>query len=104
MNRDETIHISVMADEVIEGFAPLSLKVFYEGTVGGGGHARRILASHPETEIYIGCDKDPHALEVAEKILSPWRHKVILIQGDFADLDHHLQDRGIDQVEGFFLT
>ena len=36
-----------------------------------GGHAKAILEAHPEIKRYIGCDKDPEALEIAERI---WRH------------------------------
>lgn len=97
-------HISIMVEDVLKGFEGLELKVFYEGTLGAGGHAKAILEAHPEIERYIGCDKDPEALEIAAKTLSPWKEKVELVQGDFADLDHHLKEKGIEKVDGFFLT
>ncbi len=97
-------HISIMISEVLEGFKGANLKIFYEGTLGAGGHAKAILQAHPEIERYIGCDKDPEALEIAEKTLLPWKEKVELIQGNFADLDLHLHERGLGTVDGFFLT
>ncbi|NGX38302.1 MAG: Ribosomal RNA small subunit methyltransferase H [Chlamydiae bacterium] len=97
-------HTPIMVDEVLKGFDGVELKVFYEGTLGAGGHASAILEAHPEIERYIGCDKDPDALEIAEEVLSPWKEKIELVQGNFADLDLQLQERGIEQVNGFFLT
>lgn len=101
---NEPPHIPIMVDQVLEGFEGVELKVFYEGTLGAGGHARAILEAHPEIERYIGCDKDPEALEIAKQVLAPWKEKVDFIQGNFADLDLHLKERGIKNVEGFFLT
>lgn len=96
-------HIPIMVENVLKGFEGMEISNFYEGTVGAGGHARAILEAHPEIERYFGCDRDNEALEIAEKTLSPWKGKVELIQGNFADLDLHLEERGIKKVEGFFL-
>lgn len=92
-----------MVEEVLNGFSGSPLSVFYEGTLGAGGHAKAILEAHPEIERYIGCDKDPEALEIAKKTLKPWKDKIELVQGDFADMDQHLAERGIKGVDGFFL-
>jgi 16S rRNA (cytosine1402-N4)-methyltransferase len=93
-----------MVDEVLAGFEGVDLKIFYEGTLGAGGHAREILEAHPEIERYIGCDKDPEALALAREHLAPFRDKIDLIHGDFGSLDLHLEERGIESVDGFFLT
>lgn len=97
-------HTPIMVDQVLKGFEGVDLKVFYEGTLGAGGHARAILEAHPEIERYIGCDKDPEALEIAQDYLSPWKEKLELVQGNFAHLDRHLKEKGIEKVDGFFLT
>jgi len=96
-------HTSIMVDEVLQGFEGANLKVFYEGTMGAGGHGAAILEAHPEIELYIGCDKDPQALEIAAKTLEKWKSKVKFVQGNFADLDQHLAEKGIKKVDGFFL-
>lgn len=97
-------HIPIMLSEVLAAFEDVELKYFYEGTLGAGGHAKAILETHPEIIRYIGCDRDPEALEIAKRELSPWKNKVELINGNFADLDLHLKERGITAVDGFFLT
>ena len=97
-------HISVMLDECLKGFEGCHLPFFFEGTVGAGGHAEAILKAHPEINRYIGCDQDPQALEIAGRRLKPWNEKVELVRGNFRDLDAILSERGIKQVNGFFLT
>jgi 16S rRNA (cytosine1402-N4)-methyltransferase len=100
---EKTPHISVMQDEVVSFFADKQINVFFDGTLGAGGHARAILESHPEIKRYIACDRDPEALAIAAKNLAPWKDKIELIHGDFAQLDHYLEERKIKSVDGFFL-
>lgn len=96
-------HQPIMVEEVLKAFREVALKVFYDGTLGAGGHAAEILKAHPEIERYIGCDRDPEALEIAQKRLFSWGKKVEFVQGNFAHLDKHLVERGVKQVDGFFL-
>jgi 16S rRNA (cytosine1402-N4)-methyltransferase len=98
------LHIPVMLEECLTYFEDQSIKVFFDGTLGAGGHAKALLAAHPEIEMYIGCDRDKSALEIARETLKPWEDKVVLVHGNFADLDQHLQELGIEEVDGFFLT
>lgn len=97
-------HQSVMLQECLKFFEGVHLKVFFEGTVGAGGHAKAILEAHPEIETYLACDRDPEALKLAEGHLKEWKNKVELVRGNFAELDTILQQRGIQEVNGFFLT
>lgn len=96
-------HIPVLLSEVLKFFEDQHLKVFYEGTVGAGGHAEALLTSHPEIEKYIACDRDPEALEMAKKRLEPWAEKIDFVHGSFENLDWHLAEREIQNVDGFFL-
>jgi 16S rRNA (cytosine1402-N4)-methyltransferase len=97
-------HASVMVAECLKFFEGTDLKVFFEGTVGAGGHAEAILKAHPEIETYLACDRDPEALELAKTRLKAWSNKVEFVRGNFGDLDTILQKRGIKEVNGFFLT
>jgi 16S rRNA (cytosine1402-N4)-methyltransferase len=92
-----------MVEECLKGFEGCHMPIFFEGTVGAGGHAEAILKAHPEIERYIGCDQDPQALEIARERLGPWKEKVELVRGNFRDLDQILLERGIEKVNGFFL-
>ncbi|MCH9615032.1 MAG: Ribosomal RNA small subunit methyltransferase H [Chlamydiia bacterium] len=93
-----------MLDECLELFRGQEIKVFYEGTLGAGGHAEAILREHPEIELYIGCDQDTSALALAKERLSEWEDKVVFIHDNFSNLDKHLSELGVEKVDGFFLT
>lgn len=96
-------HEPIMVEELLEALDGKQLSVFFDGTIGGGGHARAILSAHPEITLYIGCDRDPTALELAKEALAPWKEKVRLVRGNYADIDKHLQELGVEEVNGFFL-
>lgn len=104
MKSNAAPHIPIMVNEALECLEGADLRVFFDGTLGAGGHARAILEAHPEIERYIGCDKDPEALEIARKNLAPWAHKIEFVHGDFSKLDEHLKKLNVRSVDGFFLT
>ncbi len=101
------IHVPVLMREVLEIFAGKNLRVFFDGTLGAGGHAQAILEAHPEIERYIGCDRDPRAHELAGKKLAPWGKKVEWVRGGFAEkiaevegcIDGFLIDIGVSSMQ-----
>ncbi|HEY8108977.1 MAG TPA: 16S rRNA (cytosine(1402)-N(4))-methyltransferase RsmH [Patescibacteria group bacterium] len=60
-------------------------QVIVDGTLGLGGHAAAILERFPETRL-VGIDRDSQSLELAGKRLAPFRDRVTLQQGSYADL------------------
>jgi 16S rRNA (cytosine1402-N4)-methyltransferase len=104
MNEKKSLHVSVMVDEMLEYFKDSSIKVFFDGTLGAGGHARAMLEAHPEIEMYIGCDRDPLALTIARENLAEFEHKMKFVHGNFLDLDQMIASVGVKKVDGFFLT
>lgn len=100
-------HIPVLMREVLEVFAGKSLRIFFDGTLGAGGHARALLEAHPEIERYIGSDRDPRAHELAKTTLSQWGEKVEFIRGSYAEevahvdgcIDGFLIDIGVSSMQ-----
>lgn len=84
-------HVSVLLDEVLAAFAPLTLHVVVDGTMGAGGHAEAILKSHPEIKYYLGIDRDQEALRLASERLKPWESKLLLRHGNFSQFDTFLK-------------
>lgn len=62
-------HRPVMVDEVVELLAPVPPGVVVDATVGGGGHARAVLAACPQVRL-VGVDQDADAVEAARLALS----------------------------------
>jgi 16S rRNA (cytosine1402-N4)-methyltransferase len=96
-------HIPVLEEEVVRGFHGSEIRVFFDGTLGAGGHADAILSAHPEIEIYVGCDRDPSALQYAAERLAKWSKKMRFVHGNFLDVDAMLRALRIKKVDGFFL-
>ena len=80
----EFTHEPVLADRVIELLRPVGRGVWIDGTVGGGGHAERLLQANPEARL-VGIDRDPDALTAAAGRLARWADRTTLLNGDFRD-------------------
>ena len=96
-------HIPVLLREVLSVVEGRELSTFFDGTLGAGGHASALLEAHPEIERYLGCDRDPVALELAKRHLAPWGEKVELIRGAYADLPRILKEKKVSAVDGFLI-
>jgi 16S rRNA (cytosine1402-N4)-methyltransferase len=97
------MHIPVMAEETVELLAPRKGGIYVDGTVGGGGHARAILASLDGDVTLIGIDRDNEALSCAGAVLKQWAGKINLIHGNFADMKTLLEKAGVGAVNGILL-
>ena len=75
--------------------------VYVDGTVGGGGHARQILARLDAAGRLIGMDRDPDALEACRGLESDPR--VTLVHGRFGALRSILSDLGVERVQGILV-
>ena len=98
------VHIPVMGEEVVEAFHEVKMTAFFDGTLGMGGHAKLILEDHPELKLYVGCDRDEIALELARESLTEHREKLRTCHGEHKDLAVFLDRLGVGTVQGFFLT
>ncbi|HZF02212.1 MAG TPA: 16S rRNA (cytosine(1402)-N(4))-methyltransferase RsmH [Methylomirabilota bacterium] len=64
------VHKPVMAEEVLAALKPLPGGRYADGTLGGAGHAARILDASSPTGWLFGCDRDGVAVEAAKKRLA----------------------------------
>ncbi len=90
------VHEPVLVEEILEIFKDQKIRIFVDGTVGLGGHAKKILKDHPEIEEYIGMDRDEKALQIAKKNLCEWKDKVKFFYENFKNLDEVLKNRSVD--------
>ncbi len=90
-------HQPVMADEVVELLKTVPPGVVADVTVGGGGHARRLLEARPDLRI-LGLDRDPRALAAAAGNLAPFGDRVTLVRSRFDRLGHIMSELAIDDL------
>ena len=95
----EFTHKSVLLDECIEALNIRPEGTYVDGTLGRAGHSREI-ARRLTTGRLICIDRDMTAIEAAEDRLAPWRDRVTLVHGNFADLAEELEGLGLTGVDG----
>lgn len=76
---------------------------YVDGTIGGGGHAQKLLQTCPDIKVLIGIDRDEEALAESRKKLVPMREKVVLVKGNYSDLAMILSDLHIKAIDGLLL-
>jgi 16S rRNA (cytosine1402-N4)-methyltransferase len=99
----EVFHKPVLVAEAIASLQCRAGAVYLDGTLGGGGHAFEILTNSSPDGRLIGIDADGDALREAEKHLAPFGDRVILVKGNFADMETILSGMKIEKVEGILL-
>ena len=95
----EYTHKPVLLDECIDALNIRPDGIYVDGTLGRAGHSREI-ARRLTTGRLICIDRDQAAIDAAEERLAPWRERVTLVHGNFADLAEHLKERNISGVDG----
>lgn len=97
----ETIHIPVLADEIIEWLAPKPGDVILDGTLGGGGHTRLLANRVVPTGTVIGLDRDEQAVIAASRSLAGL--PVALVHGSYADAPEILASLDIGPLDAVLL-
>ena len=95
-------HVSVLLEECLEGLNIKPDGIYVDGTLGGAGHSSQI-AKRLTTGRLIGIDRDPVALNAAGERLAPYADRVTLVHSNFCEMDHVLDDLGIEGVDGILL-
>jgi len=93
-------HIPVMADEIVDLFAPVPAGLLVDATVGGGGHAEALLSAHDHLTL-LGLDRDQDALDASSARLAPFGDRVTLRHARFDHVGDEVHALGIREVSGF---
>ena len=99
---DSQIHTPVMLDRTVELLAPALETpgaVLVDATLGMAGHAEAFLRRFPEL-ILVGLDRDPDALEIAERRLAPFGERVHLVHTVYDEIGNALHSLGIQEATG----
>ncbi len=100
-------HTPVLLAEVTQHLSLHPGSIIVDCTLGGAGHAKRITASIAPTGTLVGIDQDDAALTAAEITLRLGQQikendvRIVLLKGNFGDLNTLLPQAGIASVDGF---
>lgn len=93
-------HIPVLLDPILRLAAPVD-GVWLDGTFGAGGYARALLDAGAGK--VIGIDQDPEAFQRAAAWADDYGDRLVLVRGNFGDLDRIAADAGADRLDGVVL-
>ncbi|WP_423924540.1 16S rRNA (cytosine(1402)-N(4))-methyltransferase RsmH [Candidatus Palauibacter sp.] len=99
MTEETFRHTPVMPDEVLRWLRPERGGVFLDATIGGAGHAIRLLETGSAVRV-IGIDQDGEAIEAARRRLAPLSERARLIRANFRDLGRPELAGELDGVAG----
>jgi len=96
-------HTPVLVDETVEYIVTDLEGIYVDCTVGGGGHAEAILNTLGERALFYGIDRDRDAIKYAQQRLKKFGEKVILIQGELANIDSIFEKEHVTFVDGVLM-
>jgi 16S rRNA (cytosine1402-N4)-methyltransferase len=92
---DMTVHIPVLAGELVDLLDPAPGEVAVDCTFGGGGHARLIAERIGAAGTLIGIDRDPEAQARFEEMAAEVACQTRFIRAPFAEGLELLRDEGV---------
>ena len=96
-------HLPVMLEECMEGLALKDGGVYFDGTVGGGGHSCEILKRTSPNGRLIATDLDDNAIAAAAKRLEPFAGRFGIYKSNYKDFAEVLEKAGADKLDGVML-
>lgn len=96
-------HRPVLLEECMQGLAPGRGGVYFDGTVGGGGHSYEILKRSAPQGRLVACDLDENAIAAATDRLSPFVGRFQIFKSNFKQYEEVLAAAGADRLDGVML-
>ncbi len=96
-------HQPVLYQKVLDAIKPTSGRVYLDGTLGAGGHARGILTESAPDGKLVGLDLDPEALAIARQQLFAFRDRTVIKQASYRQAPGIVRDLEWEPVHGILL-
>ena len=99
----EFSHKPVMPNECMEGLAVRNGGVWFDGTVGGGGHSYEILKRSAPNGRLIATDLDDEAIAAASERLKEFNGRFEIYKSNYKDFSLVFEKAGIEEIDGALL-
>ena len=103
MPMTEFKHISVMLSECMDGLNIKNDGIYFDGTLGGGGHSYEILKRSSPNGQLVATDLDDYAINRASERLKDYSGRFTLIKDNFKSFKSIKEQLGIDGFDGILL-
>ena len=98
-----TIHRTVLLNEAINSLNLKSGDIFFDGTLGGGGHSAKVCEMFGKSVRIIAVDRDSQAVQRATDKFENLKCDFSFQTASFRDIDKVLGDLNIKEVNGIIL-
>ena len=98
----EFSHKPVMLEECMDALALKGDGVWFDGTVGGGGHSYEILKRTKSGRL-IATDLDDEAIAAASKRLEEFSGRFAIYKSNYKDFEAVFEQAGVDKIDGALL-
>ena len=96
-------HIPVMLEECMEGLNLKDGGIYYDATVGGGGHSYEILRRTASEGRLIATDLDDDAIAASTERLKPFEGRFGIYKSNYKDFEEVFKKAGIDGIDGILI-
>ncbi len=103
LKMSELKHVSVLKDESIEALKIKSGGIYFDGTLGGGGHSYEILKNSSPNGKLVATDLDDFALMKAGDRLKEFEGRFTLVKDNFKNFKNIKSNLNIDGFDGILL-
>jgi len=95
-------HVPIMLEACIEGLNVKGDGIYFDGTLGGGGHSGEILKRLTAGKL-IATDLDEDAIAAARKKLAPYGDRFLPVHDNFKNFKEIITNYGYAEVDGVLL-
>ncbi len=99
----EFAHKPVMLEECMNGLRLKDGGVYFDGTIGGGGHSYEILARTAPSGRLIATDLDDYAIEAANRRLAEFSGRYEIFKSNYKNFEEVFEKAGVDKPDGVLL-
>jgi len=93
-------HIPVLLAPILDAISPIG-GIWLDGTFGAGGYTRALLEGGADKVLAV--DRDPEVFERAQSWAGEFGDRLVLIAGEFSDLDALSAAEGVALLDGVVL-
>ena len=99
----EFSHKPVMLKECMQALSLKDSGIYFDGTVGGGGHSYEILKRTKPSGRLIATDLDDEAIAAATARLKEFSGRFAIFKSNYKDYETVFAEAGIDKIDGALL-
>lgn len=93
-------HVPVMLEECMQALNLKDNGVYFDGTLGGGGHSGEILKRTYPNGALIATDRDEDAIREASKRLAGYGSRFTAVKDNFKNFNVVLESLNIKEIDG----